>query len=91
MRILSAFRLMFPDREIRIGGGREFHLRTMQPLGLHLANSIFIGDYLTTKGQSVEADLEMIKDAGFEIEGKGPRHEDLSRRTEIQLKQSVLD
>ena len=91
LRILSAFRLMFPDREVRIAGGREVHLRTMQPLGLHLANSIFIGDYLTTKGQSVGADLEMIRDAGFEIEGKGPQHEQPSRSAEIQLKQSVLD
>ncbi len=91
LRILSVFRLMFPDREVRIAGGREVHLRTMQTLGLHLANSIFIGDYLTTKGQSMEADLEMIRDAGFEIEGNGPSTEQLSRRAEIQLKQSVLD
>ena len=91
LRILSVFRLMFPDREVRIAGGREVHLRTMQTLGLHLANSIFIGDYLTTKGQSIEADLEMIRDAGFEIEGNGPSTEQLSRRAEIQLKQSVLD
>ncbi len=33
-----------------------------------IANSIFIGDYLTTKGQAAEADLQMIQDLGFEIE-----------------------
>jgi biotin synthase len=39
----------------------------MQPLGLYAANSIFVGDYLTTKGQAAEADYQMIRDLGFEI------------------------
>ena len=72
LRILAVFRLLFPRAEVRIAGGRETHLRSLQPLGLHLANSIFIGDYLTTKGQAAEADLAMIADAGFEVEGGGP-------------------
>ena len=61
------FRLMNPDREIRIAGGRELHLRSLQPLGLYAANSIFVGDYLTTKGQLPESDYRMIEDLGFEI------------------------
>jgi biotin synthase len=44
------------------------HLRALQPLGLYPANSIFIGDYLTTPGQAARADLEMIRDAGFVLE-----------------------
>jgi biotin synthase len=39
----------------------------MQALGLYAANSIFVGDYLTTKGQPPEADIQMIRDLGFEI------------------------
>ncbi len=62
-------RFVCPDVEVRIAGGREVHLRSMQPLALHLANSIFLGDYLTTEGQAGKADLEMIADAGFEVEG----------------------
>lgn len=50
----------------------------MQPLALHLVNSIFLGDYLTSEGQAGQADLDMIADAGFEVEGAGtttlPRH-----------------
>ncbi len=61
------FRLVCPDRELRIAGGRELHLRSLQPLGLYAANSIFVGDYLTTKGQPPEADYAMISDLGFEI------------------------
>ncbi|GAA2779554.1 biotin synthase BioB [Kitasatospora sp. CM 4170] len=78
LRILAMVRFVNPDTEVRIAGGREVHLRTMQPLGLHLANSIFLGDYLTSEGQAGQADLDMIKDAGFEVEGAGeatlPRH-----------------
>ncbi len=70
LKILCLFRFMNPSSEIRIAGGREFHLRWLQPLGLYVANSIFIGDYLTTKGQKPEADLAMIRDLGFEIEGE---------------------
>jgi biotin synthase len=45
------------------------HLRSLQPLGLMIANSIFAGDYLTTEGQPAGADLQMIADLGFEVEG----------------------
>ena len=67
LKVLAMFRLVNPDREIRIAGGREMHLRSLQPLGLYAANSIFVGDYLTTKGQVPEADYEMIRDMGFEV------------------------
>ncbi|MEL6354573.1 MAG: biotin synthase BioB [Cyanobacteria bacterium J06627_28] len=68
LRILCLFRLLLPSQEIRIAGGREVHLRSLQPLGLYAANSIFVGDYLTTPGQSAQRDFEMIRDAGFVIE-----------------------
>ena len=71
LRILAMVRFVCPDVEVRIAGGREVHLRTMQPLALNLANSIFLGDYLTSEGQAGKADLEMIADAGFEVEGAG--------------------
>ena len=68
LRVLCLFRFLLPAQEIRIAGGREVHLRSLQPLGLYAANSIFIGNYLTTAGQAARADLEMIRDAGFVIE-----------------------
>ena len=61
------FRLAIPRCELRIAAGREMHLGTLQPLGLYAANSIFAGDYLTTKGQPPEEDFRMIRDMGFEI------------------------
>ncbi len=68
LRVLCLFRMILPSQELRIAGGREVHLRSLQPLGLYAANSIFIGDYLTTAGQAANADVQMIRDAGFEIE-----------------------
>lgn len=67
LKVLCMFRFANPDREIRISGGREIHLRSLQPLGLYPANSIFVGDYLTTKGQAPEADHKMLEDLGFEV------------------------
>ncbi|MBB1252972.1 biotin synthase BioB [Streptomyces sp. OF3] len=71
LRILAMVRFVCPDVEVRLAGGREVQLRSMQPLALHLANSIFLGDYLTSEGQAGQADLDMIADAGFEVEGAG--------------------
>ena len=68
LRALCLFRFILPSQKIRIAGGREINLRSLQPLGLYPANSLFIGDYLTTAGQSARADLEMIRDAGFVLE-----------------------
>ncbi|MBL6713918.1 biotin synthase BioB [bacterium] len=67
LRALAMMRLVNPTAEIRIAGGRELHLRSLQPLGLYPANSMFVGDYLTTKGQLPEADEAMIHDLGFVI------------------------
>lgn len=93
LKILCLFRFTNPDAEIRIAGGREFHLRWLQPFGLYVANSIFIGDYLTTKGQKPEMDLAMILDLGFEIEGENSERFDekngaavLPEQFAIQLK-----
>lgn len=68
LRILCLYRFLLPTQEIRISGGREVHLRSMQVMGLYPANSIFIGDYLTTQGQTARDDLRMIEDAGFVLE-----------------------
>lgn len=67
LKVLSLFRFTNPKTEIRIAGGREVNLRTLQPLGLYPANSLFVSDYLTTKGQEPSADYRMIADLGFEV------------------------
>ncbi|MFV8828043.1 biotin synthase BioB [Alkalihalobacterium sp. APHAB7] len=68
LKVLALMRFINPSKEIRVSGGREVNLRTLQPLALFAANSIFVGDYLTTKGQAVTEDHNIIEDLGFEIE-----------------------
>ena len=67
LKALAMFRFANPSTELRIAGGREMHLGHLQPLGLYVANSIFVGDYLTTKGQPPEQDYQMIREMGYEV------------------------
>lgn len=67
LRIIAMFRLINPTKEIRIAGGREVNLRSLQPLALKAANSIFVGDYLITGGQPNEEDYRMIEDLGLSL------------------------
>jgi biotin synthase len=87
LRILAMVRFAFPDSEVRLAGGREIHLRSQQPLALYLANSIFLGDYLTSEGQPGQGDLDMIADAGFQVEGTEQQTLPEHRRTEVRLRQ----
>lgn len=69
LRIISVFRFVLPDKEIKIAGGREKNLRDLQSWIFYAgANSTMIGNYLTTKGRKAEDDLEMIKDLGLELQ-----------------------
>ena len=68
LKVLALFRFINPTKEIRISGGREVNLRSLQPLGLYAANSVFVGDYLTTAGQEESDDYKMLRDLGFEVE-----------------------
>jgi biotin synthase len=68
LQLLAMMRFVNPKKEIRIAGGREVNLKSLQALGLYAANSIFVGDYLTTMGQEPTSDWSMIEDLGFEIE-----------------------
>ncbi len=68
LKIFSLFRFLHPRTEIRVAGGREFNLRSLQPLALYAADSIFVNGYLTTPGQLAPDAWKMITDLGFEIE-----------------------
>jgi biotin synthase len=71
LKVLCLFRFLHPRTELRIAGGREFNLRTLQPLALYPADSMFVGGYLTTPGQPAAEAWKMISDLGFEIEVDG--------------------
>ena len=58
--MLALLRRANPQGELRIAAGREMHLRSLQPLGLLAADSIFVGDYLTTPSVGLRCDMNRI-------------------------------
>ncbi|KZM35239.1 biotin synthase [Oerskovia enterophila] len=69
LRILAMLRFVCPAAELRLAAGREVHLRSLQPLALEIVSSIFLGDYLTSEGQAAQADLDLLADGRFVVEG----------------------
>lgn len=72
LKALCLFRFVLPAKEIRVAGGRELNLGSLQPLALYPANSVFVEGYLTTPGQPAPAAHRMIEDLGFEIDETPP-------------------
>ncbi len=68
LKVLCLFRFLNPKTELRIAGGRERNLRSLQPLALLVGDSIFVDGYLTTDGQRPDEALKMIEDLGMEVE-----------------------
>lgn len=71
LRVLCLFRFLHPRADLRVAGGREVTLRSLQPLALYPANSLFTQGYLTTGGAAASDDHQMIADLGFELEFHG--------------------
>ncbi len=68
LRIIALFRYVLPDRDIRVCGGREATLRSLQSWMFYAgASGALLGNYLTTSGNPFEEDLQMTKDLGLKI------------------------
>lgn len=66
LKIISIYRLILPESEIRICGGRPNTLRDLNSyIFMAGADGLLIGNYLTTSGRNPEDDLQMIKDTGL--------------------------
>lgn len=66
LKSVAVFRFILPDKDIRLCGGKERTFRELLPLGLLAgANSLMIGNYLTTGGRDPALDLELIRDLGL--------------------------
>jgi len=62
LRVFSTLRFLLPNSIIKISGGRELNLKDGgQKLLLSGANGIISAGYLTTDGNPIEKDLEMIE------------------------------
>ncbi|HUU29178.1 MAG TPA: biotin synthase BioB [archaeon] len=67
LRIIAMFRLVLPEKDIIVCGGREVTLRDLQSMIFWAgANGILIGNYLTTSGRKAAEDLKMLEDLGLE-------------------------
>jgi biotin synthase len=65
---ISLFRLILPEKELRVCGGRGTALRSLHPLIFAAgADGFMIGNYLTTSGLAPDKDLMMIRDLGLRI------------------------
>jgi biotin synthase len=68
IKTIAVFRLILPKAVIKIAGGREVNLGEHQEKALRAgANGIIIGGYLTTPGDAVEKDLELLERAGLKV------------------------
>lgn len=66
LKTIAVFRLILPEKNIRIAGGREVNLRELQCLSLIAgANGLLLGNYLTTPGRTPKDDIQMIRDLGL--------------------------
>jgi biotin synthase len=67
LKTIACFRFILRRQEIIIAGGRTVNLRDAQSLVFMAgASGLMVGNYLTTLNQSVEKDLQMLKDLGLD-------------------------
>lgn len=68
LRIIALFRLMLPEVDIRICGGRPLLKDFSSWIFLAGANALMTGNYLTTTGRNYSDDLFFIKNHGLEVD-----------------------
>jgi len=68
LKIISVFRFVLPDSNIRVCGGRLQTLGELNPLLFMAgADGLLVGNYLTTAGRSFAHDVDLIRMLGLAI------------------------
>lgn len=65
-RIVAVYRFVLPDASIRLAGGRGLLADKGKSCFLSGANAAISGDMLTTAGITVERDMALLRELGFE-------------------------
>lgn len=65
---VAMFRFILPDAVIRLGGGRNLLGDDQYKCFSSGANGSIVGNYLTTAGDSIDKDLQMFRDLGFDVD-----------------------
>ncbi len=61
LKTVAIFRIIMPDKTIKLAAGREKVLRDFQGMAFMAgANGMLVGGYLTQKGRSIEDDMDLI-------------------------------
>ena len=61
LKVIALYRFIHPEKDITICGGREATLNDFQSwIFAAGANGLMVGNYLTTKGRSLDMDMQMI-------------------------------
>jgi len=68
LKIISLFRIMLPDKEIRVCGGRPLLGDFTSWIFLAGANALMTGNYLTTLGRDYKDDLDFIEKHELEVD-----------------------
>lgn len=66
-RIVAVYRFILPDASIRLAGGRGLMEDKGKGCFMSGANAAISGDMLTTAGITVETDMKLVKELGYEI------------------------
>ena len=66
-RILAIFRMLVPDAYIRLAGGRGLLADKGRQCFLSGANAAISGDMLTTDGITIEQDMRLLGELGYEV------------------------
>jgi len=68
LKIIAIYRLILPEADLKVAGGRELNLRDLQSWMFYAgATSCLVGNYLTTCGRDTQADRQMVADLGLEL------------------------
>lgn len=68
LKTVAIYRLILPEKDIVVCGGRMVNLRETHPLLLLAgANGLLTGNYLTTQGRNPEDDRRLIQDLGLDL------------------------
>lgn len=66
-RIVAVYRFILPDASIRLAGGRGLLPDKGRSCFLSGANAAISGDMLTTAGITIETDMKLLKELGYEV------------------------
>lgn len=70
LSIIALYRFILPHKELKVCGGRETNLRDLQGMIFFAgADSMMIGNYLTTAGREPELDWQLMRDLNLKWMG----------------------